>query len=97
MGVLVMISVLEGWGIRRSWELSATSLFSTSSMLGKSWVPMKDIVSKNKVVGTGDMAQQLPALVALTEAQGLVLRHTTIPNSSFWRSKAHLHKTASNA
>jgi hypothetical protein len=76
MGVLVMISVLEGWGIRRSWELSATSLFSTSSMLGKSWVPMKDIVSKNKVVGTGDMAQQLPALVALTEAQGLVPDHT---------------------
>jgi hypothetical protein len=32
---------------------------------------VKDLVSINKVVGTGDMAQQLTALVALIEAQGL--------------------------
>lgn len=33
---------------------------------------MKDLVSKNKVVGTEDMAPQLTALVALTNVQGLV-------------------------
>ena len=37
---------------------------------------MKDLVSKNKVVGIGDVGQQLPALVLLTEAQDLVSRHT---------------------
>jgi hypothetical protein len=33
---------------------------------------VKDLVSKNEVVGTGDMAPQLTALVALTKVQGLV-------------------------
>jgi hypothetical protein len=42
---------------------------------------VKHLVSKNKVVGTGDIAQQLKAIVALTEAQGLVSRpHRVIYN-----------------